>query len=148
MGLEADAKVDLEEIRIRALLKDEMLHPSLRGEPLSRFRNGRYGNAVFEAMKIVEVEVRGATGRREDEYGVVLMQAAFNESSGRLSRDTEGIPSRRALQNLFAGALGCFKNPDSHTERVMSGPMEAMEELLLASRLMRFVDERRARLAG
>src|SRR5580700_6366242 len=143
LGLEADTAVDAEPIRIRALLKDEMIHPKLRGEPLTRFRNGKYGNAVFEALKIVEIEVRAAAGRRDDEHGVALMEAAFNENEGELSDATETVIARRALKRFASGAIGRFKNPDSHTHRQLSGPMEAIEELMTASRLLRYVDEAR-----
>jgi len=48
-----------------------------------------------------------------------------------------------ALAGLFAGALNRFRNPGAHTRRTFQDVLEAMEELMFASRLLRIVDERR-----
>jgi hypothetical protein len=47
------------------------------------------------------------------------------------------------MTGLFAGALARFRNPGAHTRRSIAGVLEAMEELMVASRLLRIVDERR-----
>jgi hypothetical protein len=47
----------------------------------------------------------------------------------------------KALPKLFAGAVGRFRNPSTHTHRNFPNPHEAIEELMVASRLLRFLDE-------
>jgi hypothetical protein len=37
--------------------------------------------------------------------------------------------------------MGGFRNPSTHTHRSFPNLLEAMEELMLASRLLRFLDE-------
>ena len=51
----------------------------------------------------------------------------------------ESRSHRAALNMLFASSLGRFRNPGAHIERQFSGPFEAMQELMLASRLLRIM---------
>jgi hypothetical protein len=43
------------------------------------------------------------------------------------------------MADLFAGAIGTFKNPLSLRRLGNSDPVPVIEELMLASRLLRFV---------
>jgi uncharacterized protein (TIGR02391 family) len=44
------------------------------------------------------------------------------------------------LMELFAGAIGTFKNPPSHRQVDYANPIEASEVILLADLLMRLLD--------
>jgi len=48
------------------------------------------------------------------------------------------------LAGLFAGALARFRIPGAHTRRTFADVVEAMEELMIASRLLRIVAGRRS----
>lgn len=70
---------------------------------------------------------------------------AFGEDSGALA-DTEADGGEQvATMNLFAGAIGAFKNPASHRTVDYADPTEAAEVVLLADLLMRLLDRVEAR---
>ena len=134
--------VDFERVRVRGLLKQEMLHPSLRGKAYSDFAADELDAAVLDAFKTVEIEVRKAAGFAEKEHGKPMMCKAF-ALGGKLSAPGDTKADSEALSGLFVGALNRFRNPSAHTRRTFADVLEAMEELMFASRLLRLVDERK-----
>lgn len=132
--------VDFEMVRVRARLIPEMLHPKLRGKPYSDFANGEPTSAIQEAFKIVDIEVQAAANM-PNQFGQNLMLEAFDAARGPLTDQSENEVTRRALPRLFAGAVGRFRNPSAHTHRSFPDLHEAIEELMVASRLLRFLDE-------
>jgi uncharacterized protein (TIGR02391 family) len=142
-GMSTVAQTELEHFRQRRLLAPEMLHPLLHGDVYSDFLAGKPGKAVLHAFKTVEVQVRTAAKLPDKDFGAELMQIAFNEKIGPLTDMSESPSQRKALIMLFAGALGRFRNPEGHLDRVFADWGEAAEELMIASRLLRIVDQRK-----
>lgn len=129
-------------------LPKEFLHPALREYVWLMFLSGRYDTAVFEAFKQVEVAVRNVAGFTNSEYGVDLMRKAFDPERGPLTDAAREPSERQALSHLFAGAIGYYKNPQSHREVGITDPSDAREMIMLASHLLRIIDQRRAKLAA
>lgn len=90
-------------------------------------------------MKAVEVAVREGAGLGNDALGVALMRTAFGKA-GPL-RDPEAEPGEQvAAMELFAGAIGLFKNPSSHRYVDFADPTLAGEVIVLADLLLRLVN--------
>lgn len=123
------------------LLPKALVHPVLAQRVYGAFLRGDYDIAIFQALKEVEVAVRTAGGFAVTDLGTDLMRKAFHEITGPLTNKVAPVAERQALSNLFAGAIGYYKNPQSHRTAPIDAT-EAVEVIMLASRLLRIVDTR------
>ena len=139
--------VQLKEEQLQRLLGKSSIAPTLllhrivAKKAFPALQREEFDNAVFQAFKTVEVRVRQLAKLPKDLIGIALMRRAFDVKDGPLSDPTAPSGEREALSHLFSGAIGCYKNPHSHREVVLTFA-EALEMLLLASHLHRVLDDR------
>lgn len=115
------------------------LLPKMEEETRPDFLRGAYDKAVFSAMRLVEIEVRAAAGLDASDIGVPLMRKAFHPDKGVLADTELPVAERQRVADLFAGAIGAFKNPASHREVDLADPAEAANLIRLADQLLRMV---------
>ncbi len=120
----------------------ELLHPSILERAWPAYMRTDFDNAAFEAMKALEIAVREAAGYGPEKIGVNLIQDAFSQSKGPLTDTTSPTAEQVSRMNLFWGAIGSYKNPQSHRDVNLDDPVEALEIILLANHLLRIVDTR------
>jgi uncharacterized protein (TIGR02391 family) len=115
---------------------DLELVPVLEQKVRPQFLLGDYELAALAAMREVEIAVRTKSALKTDLLGVKLMRAAFG-SDGPLWDPYVDAGESVAQMELFAGAIGLFKNPPSHRKVDYDDPTRAAEVVLLADLLLR-----------
>ena len=129
----------LEPLHARQRLAVE-LHPAMPERVRSQYLLGDFELAVFAAFRSVEERVRELAGADDGDIGVQLMTNAF-KSGGPLSATWLEGGEVVARMQLFAGALGVFKNPASHRTVLYRDATAATEAILLADLLHRVLDD-------
>lgn len=131
---------DFQSYRKAYLLPSEGLDPILIQKTKQSFVRGDYDTAVFQAFKEVEVRVRKKANLTNSDLGVPLMRKSFKPNGGILT-DTSADPGEQtARMDLFAGAIGTYKNPSSHRDVIFSDPKEVADIIHIANQLLRIVD--------
>ena len=136
------------DFRRAATFPKELLHPSIADQVWLDLARGELEDAVFHAFRAVEIAVREACGYPTTAVGVAMVGDAFNPDKGPLTDPKQDAAERLALSALFAGAIGSYKNPHSHRTATIQETSEAQEIVMLASHLLRIVDDRYARFVA
>ena len=103
------------------------------------YRDKHYSQAVFDAFKFIEVQVREKSGLT-DLMGVDLMRQAFSPKNDYLKNSKLPEGEQVAQMELYAGAIGFIKNPKSHKMLTLSED-KCIELLHLANYLLRILNE-------
>lgn len=125
------------------------LHPLVSAAAGSKYAAGHLGAAVFAAFRAVDNRVKRLTGL--DKTGQGLMAVAFKSDTPLLDVTTDGVSDqtrsdeRDGYRFLFMGAIAALRNFHGHEEHETT-PEVAMEQLAVASLLMRRLDLAEARL--
>lgn len=123
-----------------SLLPSESLHPILARKVKPIFLRGDYDTAIFQAFKVVEVQVRKTGGYANSDIGVSLMRKAFHPQSGSLTNTESEEAEKQAMSDLFAGAIGLFKNPVSHRFIDNISPEGAADLIRFANSLLKMLE--------
>ena len=119
-----------------SLLPAEIMRADLAAVVRPLFLGGHFDAAVSSAFIQVEVYVRRICKFPDDLVGMPLMRKAFQPKAGPLT-DPNAVPGEQeAVQHLFAGALGTYKNRLSHHVVGLSSAAVAASRILLANELL------------
>lgn len=144
-GHEALAK-SLAEIRAVDRIQDN-LHTLIEQRVRRQFLLGEYEQAIFVAMKAVEVRVRKLGGYGDEAIGVDLMTQAF-KAGGPLADPAAPKGEAEGTMMLFRGAYAVLRNPSGHREVSFDDVTEASEAVMTASLLMRMLDKIERRMGS
>jgi uncharacterized protein (TIGR02391 family) len=142
LGRRAGTLKDPKAIRAVAKFPKELLHPSIAEVAWMPIMRGELDTAVMLAFRLLEQTVRAASGCADTDVGPPLMRKAFDPEKGPLSDKTRPVGEREGMAHLFAGAFGAFTNPTSHGTVAVKDEAEAQHLVMLASLLLRIVDDR------
>lgn len=122
----------------------ELIHPAFREAVWLELARGDYDAAVFKAFRAVEIAVRDAGGYGAAMIGVDLMRNALSPGKGPLAKTSDHKGEQTGLMELFTGAMGTFKNPQSHRTVGLGDPIAAQQMVAYASWLMSVVESRKS----
>jgi uncharacterized protein (TIGR02391 family) len=132
-------------IQAAAKFPKALLHRTIADRAYTPLLRGEFAVAITQAVTAVEHAVRVLGGYPDNMVGVALMEAAFNADRGPLSDLNRPVGERVGMRNLFAGAFGLHRNPHAHGGAVAVDEAKARDIVVLASHLMRLLDERASR---
>lgn len=117
------------------------LHPRIADASWDQLCAGEYDVAVFKAFRVLEESLTNAVPECRGRAGSEVFNIAFNRESGPLRDPNMELGEREAWRSLFAGAYGAFRNPPAHRSGTKLAAAAVREELVLASLLMRKIEE-------
>lgn len=145
-GQKIEETQDFKEYEHIKLLPRKVLDPVLANKVWAPFIRGSFETAIFDAFKEVEIRIRTVAKFSAQDRGVNLARKAFEPNNGCLTDQSILDPGeRQAYSDLFAGALGAFKNPSSHRDVDYNNPVVATSLILHANTLILIIEERAKR---
>lgn len=127
-----------------------MVHPRIVKISKQEYIDGHYASAANRSFVEVETRLRelfaelkpgvNVPGKVGDIIGALLSDSGvyyFCDTSTQSGKDY-----RKGVKLLFEGAISAYRNPSSHENKELS-KAEAFEQIMLASQLMKVLDNRK-----
>ena len=134
--IEIKPEVSVQGFRMRF----EWLHPKIVQQSYIPFETGEFDDAIFQAMNVVEEEVRTKISADPIETGVDLISKAMNPQCPILSFSKVNA-EQDVVHLLYRGTIGSFKGAVGHRLLDNTDPVNTFECLALGSLLMRMLDK-------
>ena len=119
------------------------IHPKLPQVVRDLFDDGHYAQATFEAFKYIDKEIQRLSVLSES--GIKLMMKVFSENSPFIHltpcMTTSEKDEQKGYQFLFAGSVLAIRNPRAHEHSIHDDPDTCLDNLSLASMLLRRLEK-------
>ena len=119
------------------------IHEAFPDKVKALFDNGHYSESAFEAFKFLGHVVRSLASETKD--GKALMLAVFNPQNPLIALNsltsTSDQDEQEGYRFLFAGSILAVRNPRAHEYGLMDTPDKCLDHLILASLLLRRLEE-------
>jgi len=139
---EESSKAEVE--KENKFLLESKLHEKIVKASKKLFDDGHYSQAIFEAVKILEKEIKEKSDVK-DKIGVDLVNHVFKKEYPIIKivegEEQEHVDEREGFRFLYMGAFLGIKNPKSHSVQNLNEPNKALEYLSFISLLLRRLDE-------
>jgi len=126
-------------IKKYTLLPKTYVHPKIIEKCFNLLNNKELESAVFQAFKLIEINVREKINAQSEEVGIKLLRKAFHPDKGLLTDYNLPKAEREAFANYLAGAFGYYKNPCSHRD-IEIDFISAFDRIVVASDLLKIID--------
>jgi uncharacterized protein (TIGR02391 family) len=119
-------------------LSFRVLHPTIVRNCKKLFKNEHYEEAVLNSMKLIEEEIREKIKGASDDIGIELVEKAMKiPNDGEAKIVFSNVKAEQdAARFLFRGAIGYYKNPNSHRFTGLNDPIKAFKIIVFASLLL------------
>ncbi len=126
-------------------LEERNIHPEIDKITRKLFDDGHYSHATFEAFKYIDKKVQKLS--KLNKSGYQLMMQAFNETSPQIKltdlSNTSEIDEQQGYKFIFSGAVMAIRNPRGHEVAVHETPDQCLDNISLASLLLRRLNDRK-----
>lgn len=144
--IELNPKIPEIQVPPKELVKRLENHPlveEIRSDPLQKFRDGHFNEAVRKACEKFENKVQNETGKSE--IGSSLMGQVFNPQNLSINITTGSQQNTATIQEgyqkLAMGMMSGIRNIFSHGDEARRTPEEAFEMLLFINWMFRKLEE-------
>jgi uncharacterized protein (TIGR02391 family) len=107
------------------------------------YRDGHYANAIVEAVKALNAQVRLRSGV-DDKDGSALMEHVFSPNNPILRfnplADQSDRDEQKGFMMMFSGAVAGLRNPRAH-KIIQDDPEQALEFIAFISLLAKLADK-------
>ena len=115
------------------------LHPTIIRHSGTLYTSRHYDEAIFNAFKALETEIRSKSGMALQDLGTGLISKVMNPNSP-VIKFSDVPAEQEAFHSLYRGAIGAFKNPHSHRFVKVNNHRDTLDLLRFASLLMRLLE--------
>jgi uncharacterized protein (TIGR02391 family) len=138
-GRQVKSRTDFLAYAKESLLPRDLLRDDLAEIVRPLFLAGHFDQAVSAAFLQIEVCVRSSGGYPDSLVGRDLMRKAFHPDTGPLTFLDGEAGERQGVSDIFAGAMGAYRNPFSHRVIGVADALRAASMILLANELLQLV---------
>ena len=118
------------------------IHPAITAVSKQLFDDGHYRQASLYAFIRIEEQVREKSSFND--MGFNLMMSAFNEDKPIIAlnnlSNTSERDEQKGYRHIFAGSMAGIRNPRAHSTTLPETMDECIDNLSIASALMRKLD--------
>jgi len=118
------------------------LHPELYMKIYKNYKDGDFESVILKSFKLLEEKVRKKANLSSSDYGVQLMDKAFQKERGILRHpDIKYEGEREGLHFIMRGVISLFRNPPSHRSVEWEDPNKIMRIIDFTNFLLDIVNE-------